>query len=242
MPKPARFQTAKAQQIAVAVMTFIALVLALGLAQLYTQAHQVNWHVELVQGQIGELRLPLPKGWEPIALENGNRFFAGQPMLFLDPATADRQLAVGRINLTKPATPEQVLEGLLRYMVGNRPRRVAARTSRTFRTGDYECVYYYGERLADKGKIVGDWIVLMMTSDQRPWMFWLSMSPSAEAVPINEDLLLRIVDNATDTAIEASPDPAGTPDAPAPRGTPGTRAVPPENPPENPARPAVETQ
>ena len=204
MPKPPRFPTARAQQIAVAVITFVAFGAAMGLAQIYSQSQHMDYSVELAAGRVDELVLPLPVGWVRDDQPLPDRLFSGRPAVFADPRVPGRQLTVARIDLAEPAASDDVMRRLLAGIAGNRQSLIQDGKAARFRGLSSAGVYYHGNRLVDDvGLSVSDWMVVLTEDQRRHWMILLTMPTrtSAAAQNANAEILLKIAAAADDTAI-----------------------------------------
>jgi hypothetical protein len=201
MPKPARFQSETAQKTAVGIVTFIVLCVAVGIAQLYTQAHQTSNEVVLESGRIDALTLDLPRGWARQTMQDNEAGFTGRAMTLRDQA---RELTVGRIDIVAPQGPGEVLARVLGSVTGDRRGGLVNPSApRRFRAGPAACVISHGERQIEKdGPVVYDWVVVMTEDGRRHWVMLLRVAFTTDdsVRRYSERLILRIAASARDTA------------------------------------------
>ena len=204
MPKPPRFQTETAQQLAVGAVTLLALAVALSLAQVFTLNHRVDFGAKLAEQSVDSLQLLLPTTWDRRDISAPEAGFSGITTEMIDPLIQGRRLIVGRAEAATPGSPDVVLRNMLNGLSHRRSRVFNDQEQiRRFRSGAFTGAYYHARSQSSAQSMVfSDRVVVLTENGRRHWLIAITMPmiPTPEANEAQEALLMKIAMSAIDNA------------------------------------------
>lgn len=189
---------------AVGVVTLFALLVAMGLAQMFTLAHRLDYGAKLSEQTVDSLRLLLPTSWQRRDVAAPEAGFSGVTAELIDPLVPGRRLIVGRTEMPTPSAPDGVLRDMLNRVSHRRARVFNDQEQiRRFRSGAFSGAYYHARSQSSaEGMVFSDRVVVLTENGRRHWLIAVTMPliPAPEANEAQEELLMTIARSAVDSA------------------------------------------
>jgi len=204
MPKPPRFATPAAQQVAIGIVTAIIFALALGLAQIFSSTHQRDFGASLSEQRVDDLKLLLPDRWERAQTNASEQGFVGNVFTFVDRTIPGRYITISRPIILVPSSPDEVLRETLNIVTFRRSRLFFDKEKvRRFRVGTMAGTYYHAQsQAADQSMVSSDRFVVLTEDGRNHWVIAMHMPlhPSPRAEEAQDELMMAMARSAVDTS------------------------------------------